>query len=632
MRLVDIIKLKLKSLNEEYEENKDNSIVSSINELEKDLKLIEEFLNDFSDEKIIEVNINTYLNILFKYTDVQNKSKFIEEFRIITILLNGKYNEKLPLDLSNDQQETIRKFMNKLNDIKINLSVEIENKKALEKEKNKNIDVLVDDIINLEDLSEKIMSKDDKSLLTSEDFNIFYKIIEDKNISFDLKKEALIKFSEYNLYIMKTGNKKIEENVDMNLLIACFNNFGFGEDMVKLINKKGVKEEVMNNANLKNIKDILNFLSNENILNKFSLDSLLTLCVYGDVNEIKERYLEFKDELSDFHFNTPSIWIKKMTLERRKYIRRENKNNKKRESRNPLRDKLNINASYGDFKLNKKFLEEEFNIKVDARSYKEGRIIKILSSPNHVIKRNYELYKEYGIIDDNNLENFSISSLAFSATIKKIDKFIELGLLNNDHGALGHYINNNPSALQAYKDITYMFLYYLKENLSLEEYYSMLASEKIHGNIKKEFIQANFTSFGYNLKTEEEKEKFKNENFIDQTDSKYIQNAIGYNELISESDKITFDESILLEPRIKELENFKLENNKYIYVINNNIISRYKVLRICSILKENGIEMDENTILYAVTYGTYLSKNTFNLIKETLSYNKGEKDGLSRKI
>lgn len=124
--------------------------------------------------------------------------------------------------------------------------------------------------------------------------------------------------------------------------------------------------------------------------------------------------------------------------------------------------------------------------------------------------------------------------------------------------------------------------------------------------------------FGYNLGTIEEIETFKQENFINQMNDTYIPNASEYEEVITRENPLNYQDDILTDEKIKTLEEqYRVDNNPYQYKIGNEIISRLKVLRCYSALKEKGIT-DDNAILYSVTRGMYLDEKTFNLIKTSV--------------
>ena len=101
-------------------------------------------------------------------------------------------------------------------------------------------------------------------------------------------------------------------------------------------------------------------------------------------------------------------------------------------------------------------------------------------------------------------------------------------------------------------------------------------------------------------------------------DDKYIPKASEYEEIIIRENPIKYSEDILTDEKIRTLEEqYRVDNNPYQYKIGEEIISRLKVLRCYSALKEYGIT-DDNAFLYSVTRGMYLDEKTFNLIKTSV--------------
>ena len=101
-------------------------------------------------------------------------------------------------------------------------------------------------------------------------------------------------------------------------------------------------------------------------------------------------------------------------------------------------------------------------------------------------------------------------------------------------------------------------------------------------------------------------------------DDRYIPNASRYEEIITRENPITYNDEILLDEKIKNLEDhYRVDNNPYQYKFGDEIISRLKVLRCYSTLKAKGIT-DDNALLYSVTRGMYLDEETFNMLKTSV--------------
>lgn len=95
-------------------------------------------------------------------------------------------------------------------------------------------------------------------------------------------------------------------------------------------------------------------------------------------------------------------------------------------------------------------------------------------------------------------------------------------------------------------------------------------------------------------------------------------------------EKIDYGDDILEDPFIKGLDSKyapDLENNDHMYIINDIIISRYKVLRLYQALldynadKQHNPEMqftDDEMKLFSVFYGTYMNKVDYENMKQDI--------------
>jgi len=91
-----------------------------------------------------------------------------------------------------------------------------------------------------------------------------------------------------------------------------------------------------------------------------------------------------------------------------------------------------------------------------------------------------------------------------------------------------------------------------------------------------------------------------------------------------------FDLGIMEDELVKKLESFmaldiynsdeeiKKSFNPYVYAFDSNLISRYKVLRNLSILRNKYGYLNDDMVLTSVVYNSYLSEEAFNLIKESI--------------
>lgn len=623
MNLGRIIKSKIKSLYKEY--NRINN--KSNNSLDKDIvnNLITFVVNVRNDESTLlnysMDNIKEMFSNVYKNEDYDN---IVEEFRIISIILKGKYENNLNIDLSDNQKKVFNKALSKINRYALKLVEKIKYNESVYEENKEYLDNIEFDILLLEELENKVRDKNSKEVLSKEDFETFYKMfIDDENLSFLERRDLLLSFKEYN--DKKIQNRSNEIDFDkLNELKDLFRKYGVDEKIDKCINKH--EYEVSNNVDLNNVVEILEFMKSVNILKRFELSTLLGICLDGTKESVENTYNKIvsMNKNCKMFYDTSGVWIDNIPKEVKKRKKTHYVRGREKEVNYAS---INHEISLEELLENEKFLTD-LGYDVSIANEKSAKTLK---TPNYKIRENYELLKLYGILDVNEPENFSTSAFAFSNIDDKCDKFIELGLLNGSDMVkypYSNYIAKYPSAISFMRNEIYMLLYKLKKDKNLSEYYDTIFSQFIEGRLSPKVYKE---KLGYKLNSESEIEEFKIDNFIEQTD--YINNSNIYEEVILSNMPINYDESVLEIPEIKQLE----ENNKeskYIYKIGEQIISRLKVLRCLTALKQTLVKIDKDAIMYSLVRGTYLDESTFNLIAGTIGYSyKGElNDGILKKV
>lgn len=605
MTLAEIIKVKVDDLYETYntlnlEDNKEKnqSLKEEINKL---TILIETLSKDIKNLKDINYqDISKYISI--KEEDIKN----------IQLVLKAKYEFNLSVDLTTTQLETIKKILEELVEKK-NLLVETVTKEEEQVNKNKEkASSIEENILNLEYLYEKVNNPDDYSLLNLEDFKTLSIIVEDKDTPSKVKIDLLSSVVDYNENIEKQ-NKKILSTTDIEEVKEYFRNFGFKEDMLKFIDRN--KEEISRNIDLSNTREILNYLESKKILDKFSKGALLAIVLYSNVSTISKRYEDLKERKALFTplFEMPSIWVNNLP----KKVRVRHKSASKTKGEGFNNNRLRVYASkisYEEMLSNEQYLTSiGLNVSISNKTN-----IKVLETPREKIDENLNTYKLYGFFDSREISTFPPSTLSFTTkTADRCDKLIEIGLLHNTNN---NYTITFPTIINSMREENFALLYKLKRENSIDNYYNLIFSQY---RKDKQLLNSCLTTkcskkFGYNLGTPEEIDAFKQENFIDQMDDKYIPNASEYEEIITRENPLNYQDDIFTDEKIKTLEeNYRVDNNPYQYKIGNEIISRLKVLRCYSTLKAKGLT-DDNALLYSVTRGMYLDENTFNMIRTSV--------------
>lgn len=601
MTLAEIIKSKVDELYETY---------NSLNQ-EKDKKNIESLNNEVTKlTNLISLLSKEFKNLKdLNYQDISNYISLKEQdLKNVQLVLKAKYDANLPVNLTATQLELIK---NLLKDLKDKQELFIKTVKEEEEKINNNkeeVSKIEESILNLEYLHEKVTNEDDYSLLNLEDFKNLSIIFDDKNSSSKLKIDLLKSIIEYNENI-ENHNKKIVTTTSIEEVKECFRSFNFKEDMFSYIDKN--KEEISRNIDLSNTREILTYLESKKILDKFSKASLLTIVLYSNKNTISKRYEDLKDRKALFSslFEMPSIWVNNLprkTITRHKTPSKTSKNS----HHNKLKSYSN-RISYEEIIANEEFLTNlGLNVSISSKTN-----LKLLQTPKEKIIENINTYKLYGFFNEKDISTIIPSALAFYKVADKCDKLIEIGLL---HSSSNNYAILHPSVIQLMREENYALLYMLKREKTSEEYYKLIFSKTKSSGLDRCLTTKRPNKFGYKLGSDVEIETFKQENFINQMDDKYIPNASDYEEIITKENPITYQDDILTDEKIKVLEeHYRVDNNPYQYKIGNEIISRLKVLRCYSTLKEKEIT-DDNALLYSVTRGMYLDEETFNMLKTSV--------------
>lgn len=613
MSLEELINLKLKNLNNEMNRihNDSTSALKEKDELELVREECEDFIHLMSEgwENIVHQDTETLTKYLIKYNGLAfNEKEINENFKIIKLVFEA-IDAGLDTTLTETQVDFIRVYIGNLMQMVKDLDQKIKAKEALVVRSSEFNATYSDVIIGLEILSEKISDPLNEEVLDENDFQAFYSIIEDKNIPNDVKKQAIVKFIKYNSDRMSNTPKQ-NSKVNIDDIKDLFSSFGINDPKVLAFISRN-KKELEARSELQNMNSILSFMKENNILWKFDISTILSICLAGSVESVRDTYkkLEKEHKLCDFYFQTPGVWVNNA-------LKQEDKRPRYGVGPGPKDNPRSLyyaarKISLEDVERNEEFLKEKgFNIDLESKE----NIGKLLSTPHYRLVQNYEICKKYGLYqDESRLEN--ISPLYGSCIDEKMDKLTEVGLFNCDGMAsarYGRYANYYPSAITKTDDKSIAYFSYLRSLYTPSEYYGTIFSEIRSGMLKRNIIP----KFG---KEKGNFEGFLNTHFINAD----IPNSSEYDKIISESNAITYDEDVFHEKAIFDLERqFRVRDNEFLYNINGVLVSRLKVLRTCSILKNAGVPINSEQIMYAITKGMFLTEKSFDMISAKVGYSK----------
>lgn len=612
MTLEELISLKLKNLYNEMEIDRDELSRSEEekNELVKVCEECEDFIHIMSEgwENVKHQDTEVLTKYLIKYSGLAyNENEINENFRIVKLVYEA-IEFGLDTNLTETQIDFVRGYIGSLMQMVKDLDQKIKTREALVS-KNKEKSVVNNEIINgLETLNNKISDPVNEDVLDQNDFQAFYSIIEDKNIPSDVKKQAIVKFIKYNADRISNTPKQ-NNKVSIEDIKDLFSSYGFNDPKeVEFINKN--RKELEARSDLQNMNSILSFMKDNKIIKRFDIGSLLSICLVGSYESVRDTYkkLDKEHKLCDFYFQTPGAWVNNTLKQENKKIRYGGVSTKE----NPK--SLYYAArkiSLEDIELNEEFLKEKgFNIDLQSKE----NLGKLLTIPHYKLLQNYELCRCYGLYQDkNSLTN--ISPLYGSCIEEKMDRLIEAGLFNCDgvsKNVYGRYVNRYPSSIITTSDAAITYYSYLRSIYSPDEYYSTIFSDARNGMLKKNVVP----KFA---KKDGKYDKFVDTNFV----NVMLPRENEYDKILSESDNITYDENVFHEKAVFDLERqFRVRDNDYIYNIDGILVSRNKVLRTLSILMNKGVKIANEEVMYAITKGMFLSKDSLERISNKVGYTK----------
>ncbi len=619
MNLSEILTTRIDSLYSELDSI--NGLINSEKEknllLKEDIDILRNFISSvnrksenirtFSEEELSRIT-----SLLIKYWDFSYDEKESKEFlRIIRIVLNGKHEEELDLDLSLEQRTFLNNYISDANKC-LELVTNKYKSKGIESTSLKKVhDKKENDILDLEILFEKINDENNDEILTESDCSIVEKIANDENMPVNVRKQMLISFIKYNedRYndVPKSSKKTSIEDV-----IDCFTSFGYGPAMMMVINKN--KDEVVENAKIANISSILNYLDEMGIRKKFELVDLLDICLFGTLDSVRRTYESIKsdpDKLALYINISPSVWINN-TVKRTNLNTRSRRSPKDKVSKNtPLYNKAHIISSE-EIEDNIKFLKEYgFDVSFDNPQCK-----KTILTPNIRLRYACEVYSEYGLLSKDNIDEFALSSLTASDIASKLDNFVEVGLLNgsSDMGdEFNNYLKYNASKILTnfYDLMPLLYSSYRKNDP--RTYYGIYFSDVKKGKLNHTFL----SDMMNNDKIVKNSKKLREES------ESLIESIPRYDEyegIISTNSGLFIDDTIFEDPEIVSLEdNYRVKGNDKIYIIGGQTISRLKVLRNYSKIRVPNTN-NEEALMYSIIRGSYLDEETFKMIASEINY------------
>ena len=236
--LTEIIRLKLDKLYSSLDKLNKESDTSALDTLEEVSIKCEDFLSTLVESRsnIITLDTDDMTDILIKYgNNPYDKKEVSDKFRHIKLVYLGR-EKGLDINISDTQEAFLESYITNVMQVVKNIRTTINEKNDKKSKLESEIDIISTSILDIEGLLNKIEDKDNNDILDGNDFNTFYSIIEDEDISTDMKMQSLIEFRKYN--IMRTNKeKKVKGRTNIADVRNCFIEHGFSERQLRIVDK-----------------------------------------------------------------------------------------------------------------------------------------------------------------------------------------------------------------------------------------------------------------------------------------------------------------------------------------------------------------------------------------------------------
>ena len=580
----------LEKLNRRINELKENS-QEEINRIKNLLTVIDDSIVALDNEEVLKdfdfsIAINLVNSNSFGIIDL---NKCIKDIKNI-LVAKYKYNQSY-LTLTIDQLQAIKSFKERLGYLKEELDNRIREDTVRIDEKT---------LDNLIEFSNFLAGKKKKKYYTYEMIEAFFEVFDYDEFTYKDIEELVDELS-----VSRNIRGKIsEDETNFEEIKDLFIDYVTNIANTDLLDK--YHSELCYQINIDNAKKILMFLDKENLINKFSLLSLIQIVTYGKYYYIKNFYYEFvlpkNDNVKKIYFedSMSCVWINQNTDNKKN-------NHVKLKNRNTLLSTIN-ECNEDDIWENIRLINENEDILAEHINLSNIDYLWVITKPTWLIKKNIGLLRLF------DFHNVKLSALVQNDLEDKIHFSIELGLYDG--------LVSSNYVLDGHKDSSkeeYLYWFYKMQKSSKEEFFKDYFISTMNADIKVI-------------------DKIIDDSFVINYYDALIPNYDTYNEVIkkylnsSKGDRVIpyYDSSILNDELVKDLEEHMIHNiyaitdeiankpNNYVYLFDKCVISRYKVLRNLSILKREYGYLDNNMVITAIVRNSFINKDEFDYIKDDI--------------
>ena len=592
----------LKEVIEDYEKEINQASEESTASIEEYKNLVEMLEKDPSSLANVEKTKIEEI-ISSRKLEEEEKKKYLSYLATIRTLLSLNKTKKTTFQITNVQSKYLKEF------IEMTRQVQEEKKR----ESAKSLEKIAKICTKLRKYKKLLgILEDEKNPSFMEEIDTLRELLEEKELEEEVKRKILLGVLRYNKEIFEKReerkNTPQRERLNVEEVKQIFDTYRY--DFQKLSEKS--KEELLDYGNLENIRGVFRILKD---LHYPPLDfkreerKLVMLLLYSNPKTIEE-VTKYSIEKGLYPKDLVSLLPALITQQKKD---RELKEEKKV-------DAASFSTPTGrseDYEKNVEFLER---IGLSPRYvYQKCRELLIFS--NKRLVSNYKKMLKYGfsITEETSgeLTHPALSCLIAPNFEEIVDQFIELGSKTQQ------YIKENMSrilTISSPDDLVFYNIYasYQEENewgekLSPEGPFTNDGRRRLslRGEITR-YPGSGYENTPYRGITEENKKE------KTMTITPTFENKERLEEAIALRKKEEQSEVEYLDERLERLEEYRDPQNPYRYNIDGVIISRPKVKRIFSILKDSGLGDYENSLLYAITYHTILSQESYDKIKNAI--------------
>ena len=673
MNILELLDKKIEELKVLADNDKDKIL------LEEEKKIVQDCMEALKDDdELYNYDFSSIINVLnMENITIEDLERYINEIKQVIEVRKVIFT----INFSEEQNRVRNELNNNLDSLDKNLDERI-------KTINEN-NSLKSEVNDLESMKDILLNNGKKKYYTDTMFDAFYKQFDFDSMSDDDFESIVDLFN--NTKNFKGKSHKEKENLDD--VINLFKEFlpakefeikpeeRFSGLFDKLIH--AYENEICSNIDLDNARDILSFYKEKGIINNFSRESLLMICIYANSEYVKKLYNEvmnnYPNEIEKYYEkNFATAWVNEESYVKKQPFRTSKKHNKERKnktlysmchgvSNNEIRDNIKLLNDHS-YMFVEKYNVDNIGAHINTITryiddIKKGlKVLETLNSlivtHNWILKKNLELLNTFNI---GQIYRIPVSTIGRGDLENKIHLAIELGLLNPpmdklfkeydkdittnekfvnlnsqqgiNNNTIRNYFARNTAVLASTDINSYGYLFYKLRELGYVDFYNYFFSDRHTGDKatsdinedmsklydKDDLISSVFVNDLYNISINRYDE-------YDNTISNYNEESKSQDE---ENDY--YDKSILEDDLIKELEaKYRINDtfsfgvstleypNEFVYKIGDTLISRFKVLKNASILKNKYGYLDRDMLLSSIVRNSFLTKEAFSQIKETI--------------